>query len=80
MVKIYYEQHRLPIRFPLYIAIVALARYIIIDSQSLSQFKLLEVGVTKMILTITVYIVLYSHVKFPYPDSQTSKNMMIDYD
>ena len=37
MIQIYYEQHRLPIRFPIYIAIVALSRYIILDSKSLEQ-------------------------------------------
>ena len=37
MIQIYYTQHRLPIRFPIYIAIVALARYIILDSKSLAQ-------------------------------------------
>ena len=69
MIKIYYEQHRLPIRFPIYIAIVALARYIILDSKSLNQWQLLEVGFTIMILTIAVYIVRYGHVKFPYPEN-----------
>ena len=67
MIQIYYEQHRLPIRFPIYIAIVALARYIILDSKSLGDWRLLEVGVTIMVLTIAVYIVRYGHVKLPYP-------------
>jgi protein PsiE len=69
MIQIYYEQHRLPIRFPIYIAIVALARYIILDSKSLKQWQLLEVGITIMILTIAVYIVRYGHVKFPYSEN-----------
>ena len=67
MIQIYYEQHRLPIRFPIYIAIVALARYIILDSKSLGDWRLLEIGVTIMVLTIAVYIVRYGHVKLPYP-------------
>ena len=71
MIQIYYEQHRLPIRFPIYIAIVALARYIILDSKSLAQWQLLEIGLTVMILTIAVLIVRYGHVKLPY-DSDTS--------
>lgn len=72
MVRIYYEQHRLPIRFPIYIAIVALARYIILDSKSLQQFQLLEIGITIMILTIAVFIVRYGHVKFPYQETRTN--------
>jgi len=71
MIQIYYEQHRLPIRFPIYIAIVALARYIILDSKSFAQWQLLEIGLTVMILTIAVLIVRYGHVKLPY--DSTSK-------
>lgn len=66
MIKIYYEQHRLPIRYPVYIAIVALARYIILDSKSLEQWQLLEIGVTIMVLTVAVLIVRYGHVTLPY--------------
>jgi len=66
MVQIYYEEHRLPIRFPIYIAIVALARYIILDSKSLEQWQLFEIGFTIMILTLAVLIVRYGHVKLPY--------------
>ena len=76
MIQIYYEQHRLPIRFPIYIAIVALARYIILDSKSLNQWQLLEVGFTIMLLTIAVLIVRYGHVKLPY--SITKNNQKDD--
>jgi len=72
MIQIYYEQHRLPIRFPIYIAIVALARYIILDSKSLGDWRLLEIGITIMVLTISVYIVRYGHVKFPYSSTKNS--------
>lgn len=68
MIQIYYEQHRLPIRYPIYIAIVALARYIILDSKSFQQWQLLEIGLTIMILTIGVFIVRYGHAKLPYPE------------
>jgi protein PsiE len=75
MVQIYYVQHRLPIRFPIYIAIVALARYIILDSKSFEQWRLLEVSLTIMILTISVLIVRYGHVKLPYAaDERTDKD------
>lgn len=73
MVQIYYEEHRLPIRFPIYIAIVALARYIILDSKSLGDWRLFEIGVTIMILTIAVYIVRYGHVKLPYTGIKNDK-------
>jgi len=75
MIQIYYTQHRLPIRFPIYIAIVALARYIILDSKSLAQGQLLEIGITVMILTIAVLIVRYGHVKLPYNDGTSADSI-----
>ena len=43
MVGIYYEEHQLPVRYPLYIAMVALARYLILDSKDLSWQGLMGV-------------------------------------
>ena len=57
MIKIYYQQHRLPIRFPIYIAIVAMARFIILDSKSFEQWRLLEIGLTILVLAFAVFIV-----------------------
>jgi protein PsiE len=68
MIQIYYEQHRLPIRFPIYIAIVALARYIILDSKSFDQWRLLEISLTVIILTLAILVVRYGHVRYPYPE------------
>ncbi len=69
MIAIYYEEHHLPIRFPIYIAIVALARYIILDSKSFEQWQLLEVAITIVVLTLAVLIVRYGHVRLPYKKS-----------
>ncbi len=68
MVKIYYVQHRLPIRFPIYIAIVALARYIILDSKSFAHWQLFETGLTIVLLTLAVLVVRYGHVRLPYSE------------
>ena len=68
MIQIYYKQHKLPIRFPIYIAIVALARYIILDSKSFEQWRLLETSLAIIILTLAVLVVRYGHVRYPYPD------------
>lgn len=67
MIKIYYQEHRLPIRFPLYIAIVALARFIILDAKSFEQWQLLETAITIVLLTVAILIVRFGHVTFPYP-------------
>ncbi|MEE9447689.1 MAG: phosphate-starvation-inducible PsiE family protein [Arenicellales bacterium] len=66
MIGIYYEEHRLPVRYPIYIAMVALARYIILDSKELSWQGLMGIGATILLLAIAVLIHRYGHVKFPY--------------
>ena len=66
MVQIYYEEHRLPIRYPIYIAIVALARYIILDAKSFDKWELLEVSITILLLTIAVLVVRFGHNTLPY--------------
>jgi len=73
MVQIYYEEHRLPIRFPIYIAIVALARFIILDSKSFEMWHLLEIGFTILLLTIAVYVIRYGHVNLPYSSNKSEK-------
>ena len=74
MVKIYYEQHRLPIRYPIYIAIVALARYIILDSKSFDTWELLEIALTIVLLTLAVLVVRYGHTKLPYEEIGQSES------
>lgn len=66
MVQIYYEEHRLPIRYPIYIAIVALARYIILDAKSFEKWQLLEIGITVLLLTFAVLVVRFGHMTLPY--------------
>ena len=66
MVGIYYEENKLPVRYPIYIAIVALARYIILESKSLDAISILGIGGAILILTISVFIVRYGHVKYPW--------------
>jgi len=70
MIGIYYEKNMLPVRFPIYIAIVALARYIILGSKELDPWDMLGIGVTLLVLTIGVFLVRYGHVKFPYEEDK----------
>lgn len=70
MIGIYYEKNMLPVRFPIYIAIVALARYIILGSKELAPWDMLGIGVTLLSLTIAVFLVRLGHVKFPYEEDK----------
>lgn len=66
MVIIYLESGRLPIRIPLYIAIVALARYMILDMKEMSEMKILGISIAIVILASAVLILRYGHTKYPY--------------
>ncbi|MBD3766876.1 MAG: phosphate-starvation-inducible PsiE family protein [Gammaproteobacteria bacterium] len=66
MVIIYLESGRLPIRIPLYIAIVALARYMILDMKGMSEWKILGISLAIVVLAAAVLILRYGHTKYPY--------------
>lgn len=66
MVAVYLESGKLPIRIPVYIAIVALARYLILDMKSMDWEKMLVVASATLVLALTVLAIRYGHVRFPY--------------
>ncbi|WP_024328019.1 phosphate-starvation-inducible protein PsiE [Thioalkalivibrio sp. AKL19] len=68
MVGIYLRSGRLPVRLPIYIAIVALARYVIIDMKDMDVWELIAVTTGVLILAGAVLILRYGHIRFPYHD------------
>lgn len=68
MVGHYYESGELPVRFPLYIGMIALARYLILDIKEMDDWRIVSVAIAIFILAATVLLVRYGHFKFPYPD------------
>ncbi len=74
MVAIYLNSGKLPIRIPLYIAIVALARYMILDMKDMDWREMLTVAGAALILAITVLVIRYGHIRYPYEsDSEESR-------
>jgi protein PsiE len=67
MVAVYLDSGRLPVRMPLYIAIVALARYLALDIKALESWKILTVAGSILILTVSVLLIRYGKQRFPYP-------------
>lgn len=66
MVANYAEIGKLPIRMPIYIAIVALARYLILDMKSMDDWRIVAIASGAFILALTVQIIRYGQVKLPY--------------
>ena len=73
MVAIYYEQGKLPIRFPLYIGMIALARYLIIDMKNISELRMLVVAGAILLLAVAVLAIRYGHVHLPYRDDRDTE-------
>lgn len=78
MVGLYYHSGKLPVRFPLYIAMVALARYLILDMKSMDDWRMLAVTGSILFLTVAVFLIRYGHVRFPYPGDDSSDLRNID--
>ncbi|MFO8003655.1 phosphate-starvation-inducible protein PsiE [Thioalkalivibrio sp.] len=72
MVGIYYKSGRLPVRLPLYIAIVALARYIIIDMKGMDFWEMIGISIGILLITVSILILRYGHTRFPYTDEGAS--------
>ena len=72
MVGIYLKTGKLPVRVPLYIAIVAIARYMILDMKNLDTLRVLGLTGAVLILAISILAIRYGHTKFPYDDTENS--------
>jgi protein PsiE len=79
MVGLYYHSGKLPVRFPLYIGMVALARYLILDMKSMDDWRMLAVTGSILLLTMAVFLIRYGHVRFPYPGDDTSDLKQADH-
>ncbi len=66
MVAIYLKSGKLPVRMPLYIAIVALARYMILDMKSLDTWRMLGVAGAALLIALSILVIRFGHARFPY--------------
>ena len=66
MVGLYFESGKLPVRFPLYIAMVAMARYVTVDIKEMDNIRLLGVSASIVLIALAVLVIRYGHVRYPY--------------
>jgi protein PsiE len=57
MVGLYLSSGQLPVRMPLYIGMVALARYLVLDMKEMDAWRMRAAA---------VLLIRYGHVRFPY--------------
>jgi protein PsiE len=65
---IYWRAGRLPVRMPLYIAIVAMARHLTLETPDMNAWTTLAEGGTVLLLSLAVLVVRYGHIRLPYRD------------
>jgi protein PsiE len=70
MVSLYMESGRLPVRMPLYIAIVALARYLALDVKDIDTWKIFAVSGSILILAGAVLLIRFGKIRYPYPPTE----------
>lgn len=66
MVAIYLDSGKLPVRMPLYIAIVALARYLILDMKNLDTWRMVAIAGAALLIAIAILVIRFGHTRFPY--------------
>lgn len=81
MIGQYLRTGQIQVRFPLYIAMVALARYLIIEVKEIEAWRILAISGSICLLTLAVLAIRYGHLKFPYkelgsePDGPTKNDL-----
>lgn len=70
MVSFYFSSGKLPVTYPLYIGMVALARYIVLDMKDMDAFRMLATAIAILVLAGAVLVVRYGHLRFPYPEDK----------
>jgi len=68
MVGLYYKSGKLPVRFPIYIAIVAMARYLVLEMKTLETMQIIGVAGAVLLLTLAVFAIRFGHVRYPYSE------------
>ena len=70
MVGLYFKSGKLPVRYPVYIAMVAIARYIIIGLKEMDGWTMVALALAILVLALSVLAIRYGHLKLPYREDR----------
>lgn len=75
MSRFYVEQGRVPVRYPIYIAVIALARYLTLAMKEIQALDLFWIALTMVVLVIATLGLRVGHKYLPYERiSQADEN------
>ena len=68
MLNHYLSAGTLPVRYPLYIGIIALARFLVLDIKELDAMTMFALSGSILLIAVAILVVRFGHVRFPYTD------------
>ncbi len=71
MLNHYLGSGNLPVRYPLYIGIIALARYLVLEIAEINAMTMFALSGSILLIALAILVVRYGHVRFPYTDNTT---------
>jgi len=74
MLNHYLGSGSLPVRYPLYIGIIALARYMVLEIAEIDAFRMFALSGSIFLIAIAILVIRYGHVRFPYVDCPTQQS------
>ena len=73
MLNHYLGTGNLPVRYPLYIGIIALARFLVLDIHELDALRMFALSSSILLIALAILVVRFGHVRFPYVDCPTQQ-------
>lgn len=74
MLNHYLGSGSLPVRYPLYIGIIALARYLVLEVAEIDAWQMFALSGSIFLIAIAILVIRYGHVRFPYIDCPTQQS------
>jgi len=71
MLNHYLGSGNLPVRYPLYIGIISLARFLVLDVAEIDAFRMIALSSSIFLISIAILVIRYGHVRYPYVDCPT---------
>ena len=66
MVAMYLTSGKLPVRYPIYIAIVAITRSVILEMKEMTPDQVIWLALAILLLTFAALVLRFGHARFPY--------------
>ena len=74
MTDTYWKMGQLPVRMPLYIAMVGIARHLMTEPSDMKPQEIVLYSLGIVLLGVAVLIVRYGHYKFPYKKHEADED------